>query len=287
MADALSHKSITRLKLTPLSIVHDLRTLHTQLLFNIDGCIQANMHVKPPLIKQIKETALKDKRYTKLVKEVRQNGKLGFTVDKDGMLIFQGRMCVPDNDKLKQPILKETHDSTFAMHPGGTTMCRDLKEHYWWRDRLTKSSHFLPVRMDYSLDQLAELYINEATNGQSERIIQVLEDMLRACVMEFEGSWDKYLLLIEFAYNSSYQSSIGMPPYEALYGWKCRTPLCWDEVGKRKLIGPNLMQQTEKKVRIIKDKLKAATDRQKSYVDLKRRDIEYNVRDKAFLKVSP
>ncbi|KAJ9135077.1 hypothetical protein P3X46_032296, partial [Hevea brasiliensis] len=66
--------------------------------------------------------------------------------------------------------------------------------------------------------------------GQSERVIQILEDMLRACVIEFEGSWDTHLPLIEFAYNNSYQSSIGMPPYEALYGRKCRTPLCWDDV---------------------------------------------------------
>jgi len=83
------------------------------------------------------------------------------------------------------------------------------------------------------------------TDGQSERVIQILEDMLRACVIEFEGSWDIHLPLIEFAYNNSYQSSIGMPPYEALYGRKCRTPLCWDEVGERKMIGPEIIQQTE------------------------------------------
>ena len=65
------------------------------------------------------------------------------------------------------------------------------------------------------------------TNGQSERLIQLLEDMLRGCVMEFIGSWDRYILLIEFAYNNSYQSSIGMKPYEALYGRRCRTPVCW------------------------------------------------------------
>jgi len=105
--------------------------------------------------------------------------------------------------------------------------------------------------------------------------------------MEFEGSWDKHLALIEFAYNNSYQSSIGMPPYEALYGRKCRTPLCWSEVGDRKLVGPEIVQQTEDKVKIIKDRLKISSDRQKSYADLKRHDIEYQVGDKVFLKVSP
>ncbi|KAJ9185061.1 hypothetical protein P3X46_004733, partial [Hevea brasiliensis] len=107
------------------------------------------------------------------------------------------------------------------------------------------------------------------------------------CVIEFEGSWDTHLPLIEFAYNNSYQSSIGMPPYEALYGRKYRTPLCWDDVGERKMIGPEIVQQTEEKIRVIKDRLKAALDRQKSYIDLKRRDIEYSVGEKVFLKVSP
>ncbi len=76
------------------------------------------------------------------------------------------------------------------------------------------------------------------TDGQSERVIQILEDMLRAYVIEYEGSWDTHLPLIEFAYNNCYQSSIRMPPFESLYGRKCKTSMCWDEVGKRKLIGP-------------------------------------------------
>ena len=74
------------------------------------------------------------------------------------------------------------------------------------------------------------------TDGQSERTIQTLEDMLRACVMEFKGSWDTHLALMEFAYNNSYQASIEMAPFEALYGRKCRTPVCWDEVGERRLV---------------------------------------------------
>ncbi|XP_075091874.1 uncharacterized protein LOC142172021 [Nicotiana tabacum] len=104
--------------------------------------------------------------------------------------------------------------------------------------------------------------------------------MLRACIIEFEGGWDKHLVLIEFAYNNSYQTSIGMLPYESLYGKKCRTPLCWSEVGERKIIGLEIVQHTEDKVKIIKDRLKIASDRQKSYADLKRREIEHQVGDK-------
>lgn len=169
-------------------------------------------------------------------------------------------------------------------------------------DKLTKLAHFLPIRMDYTLEKYAELYINEIvrlygvlisiisdrdlrftskfwkklhealstrlnfstafhpqTDGQSERVIQVLEDMLRSCAIEFEGSWERYLLLVEFAYNNSYHTSIKMAPYEALYGRKCRTPLCWIKLSEAKFIDLELIRQTEK-VKIIKERLKAATD---------------------------
>ena len=114
-------------------------------------------------------------------------------------------------------------------------------------------------------------------DGKSERLIQVLKDMLRGCVMEFSGSWDMYIPLIEFAYNNSFQSSIGMAPYEALYGRKCRTHVCWTELNEHKLIGPDIVKDTEEKVQVIRQRLKAASDRQKSYANLKRRYIEYNV----------
>ena len=117
------------------------------------------------------------------------------------------------------------------------------------------------------------------TDGQSERTIQTLEDMLRACVLEFKGSWDRHLPLMEFAYNNSYQSSIEMAPYEALYGRKCRTPLCWDEVGERKLSGPEIVQVTTDNVKVIRDRLKIAQDRQKSYADNRMRDLEFQVGD--------
>ena len=91
---------------------------------------------------------------------------------------------------------------------------------------------------------------------------------------------------MEFAYNNSYQASIGMTPYEALYGRRCRTPVCWIELNEHKVIGPDIVKDTEKKVQVIRQRLKAASDRKKSYVDIKMRDIEYEVGDKVFLKVS-
>ena len=162
-------------------------------------------------------------------------------------------------------------------------------------DKLTKSAHFIPVRMDYSMDRLAELYVKEIvrlhgvplsivsdrdprftsrfwnelqsalgtrlnfntafhpqTDGQSERLIQVLKDMLQGCVMEFPGSWDRYIPLMEFAYNNSYQASIGMAPYETLYGRRCRTLVCWTELNEHKMICPDIVKDTEEKVQVIR-----------------------------------
>ena len=110
--------------------------------------------------------------------------------------------------------------------------------------------------------------------------------MLRGCVIEFLGSWDMYIPLMEFSYNNSFQVSIGMAPYEALYGRKCRTLVCWMELNEHKVIGPDIVKDTEEKVQVIQKSLKAASDQQMSYADLKRRDIEYEVGDKVFLKVS-
>ncbi|KAK4404241.1 Transposon Ty3-G Gag-Pol polyprotein [Sesamum angolense] len=191
---------------------------------------------------------------------------------------------------------------------------------------LTKSTHFLPIQLGESLDKLAELYGSEImrldgvpyllcqteifdsphifgevykehwaqnyisvlqTDGQSERIIQTLECMMRACTMEFKGNWDDHLHLMEFAYNNSFHSSIGMAPYEALYGRRCRSPICSDIKGLRQLEGPELVQETVEKIQIVKKCLKVAQDRQKSYVGKHRMEMEYGIGDKVFPKVSP
>ena len=125
------------------------------------------------------------------------------------------------------------------------------------------------------------------SDGQSERTIQTLEDMLRSCVLQFKGHWNEYLPLAKFTYNNNYHSSIEMPPYEALYGKQCRTPLYWNETGERKLLGPDIMQTTVDKVNVIRVRLKAAQDRQKSYADKRRKDLEFEVEDRVFLKLSP
>ncbi|GJU19854.1 putative reverse transcriptase domain-containing protein [Tanacetum coccineum] len=125
------------------------------------------------------------------------------------------------------------------------------------------------------------------TDGQSKRTIQTLEDMLRACVIDFGNGWVKHLPLVEFSYNNSYHASIKAAPFEALYGRKCRSPVCWAEVGEVQLTGPEIVQETTEKIIQVKQRMQAARDRQKSYADLKRKPVEFQVGDKVMLKVSP
>ncbi|GJT84813.1 putative reverse transcriptase domain-containing protein [Tanacetum coccineum] len=111
--------------------------------------------------------------------------------------------------------------------------------------------------------------------------------MLRACVLDFGGSWDVHLPLVELSYNNSYHSSVRCVSFEALYSRKCRSPIMWAEVKEGHLIGLELVQETTKKISQIKDRLKAARDRQKSYADKRRKPLEFSVGDYVLLKVSP
>ncbi|TYK19215.1 pol protein [Cucumis melo var. makuwa] len=222
-----------------------------------------------------------------------------FFISSDGGLLFERRLCVPSDSAVKTELLYEAHSSPFSMHPGSTKMYQDLKRVNAPRQKpagllqplsipkwkLTKSAHFIPGKSTYTTSKWAQLYMSEIvrlhrvpvsivsdrdarftskflkglqaamgmrldfstafhpqTDGQTKRLNQVLEDMLRACALEFPGSWDSHLHLMEFAYNNSFQATIGMEPFEAL---------------------------------------------QKSYADVRRKDLEIDVGDKMFLKVAP
>ncbi|GKC73013.1 putative reverse transcriptase domain-containing protein [Tanacetum coccineum] len=125
------------------------------------------------------------------------------------------------------------------------------------------------------------------TDGQSERMIQTLEDMLRACMIDFGSGWDKHLPLAEFSYNNSYHASIKAAPFEALYGRKCRSHVCWSEVGDAQLTGPEMISETTEMIVQIKNRLLVARSRQKSYANVRRKPLEFEVGDKVMLKVSP
>ncbi|KAI3797454.1 hypothetical protein L1987_32711 [Smallanthus sonchifolius] len=125
------------------------------------------------------------------------------------------------------------------------------------------------------------------TDGQTEHTIQTLEDMLRACVIDFGNTWESHLPLVEFSYNNSYHTSIQAAPFEALYGRKYRSPICWAEVGDSQLTGPELVFETSEKIVQIRNRMAAARDRQKSYADKRRKPLEFQVDDMVLLKVSP
>jgi hypothetical protein len=116
---------------------------------------------------------------------------------------------------------------------------------------------------------------------------QILEDLLRACVLAYGSDWEKSLSYAEFTYNNSHQASLRMSPFEALYGRKCRTPLMWSETGERLYFGPDSIVEAEENVAKIRENLKIVQSRQKSYADKRRRDLSFEVGDHVYLKVSP
>ncbi|GJZ39595.1 putative reverse transcriptase domain-containing protein [Tanacetum coccineum] len=161
-------------------------------------------------------------------------------------------------------------------------------------DRLTKSIIFVPMRETDPIEKLARMYLKEEkalgtsldmsiayhpqTDGQSEKTIQNLKDMLRACVIDFGKVWVNHLPLVKFSYNNSCHASIKAAPFEALYGQKCHSPICWAKVRKVQLTGPEIVQERTEKIIQIKQRIQAARDRQKSYADLKRNPMEFQVR---------
>ncbi|KAH0738661.1 hypothetical protein KY290_037366 [Solanum tuberosum] len=375
--------------------VHRLAYLGVRFTDSAEGVIAVTSRAESSLMSEVKEKQDQDPILLELKANVQKQRVLAFEQRGDGVLRYQGRLCVPMIDGLQEKIMEEAHSSRYSIHPDSTKMYRDLREVYWWNgmkkgiaefvakcpncqqvkvehqrpgglaqrieplewkweminmdfitglprsrrqhdsiwvivDRMTKSAHFLPVKTTNTAEDYAKLYVQEIvrlhgvpisiisdrgaqftaqfwksfqkglgskvnlstafhpqTDGQAERTIQTLEDMLRACVIDFKGNWDDHLPLIEFAYNNSYHSSIQMAPYEALYGRRCRSPIGWFEVGEARLIGPDLVHQAMEKVKVIQERLKTAQSRQKSYTNVRRRALEFEVDDWVYLKVSP
>ncbi|XP_073020923.1 uncharacterized protein [Primulina eburnea] len=173
----------------------------------------ASLSAQPCLQETVKLNQDRDPALTKPKDQVREGKSQEHQIDDKGILWMKGRLCVPDNDNLRQEIMAEAHKSKFSVHPGSTKMYRDLKSSFWW-------------------------------NG------------MKRDVAEFVSR-------------------------------KCRSPLYWEEVGEKAIVGPELVQMTVDKVKIVREKLKAAQDRQKSWADLMRRPVEFNVGEKAYVKVSP
>ncbi|GJY14486.1 putative reverse transcriptase domain-containing protein [Tanacetum coccineum] len=235
--------------------------------------------------------------------------------------------------------MHESHKSKYSIHPGSDKMYQDLKKLYWWPnmkakiatyvskclmcakvkieyqkpyatdqdtiwviiDRLTKSTHFLPMREDDTLEKLTRQYLKEVVSRHGVSV-SIISDRNGKFTSHFWKTLNKALGTrldmsttyhpqtdgqMEFSYNNSYHTSIKAAPFEALYGRKCRSPICWAEVGDRHLTGLEIIHKMTKKIVQIKSCIQAARDRQKSYADIRQKSLEFQIGDKVMLKVSP
>ncbi|KAG7559452.1 Reverse transcriptase domain [Arabidopsis thaliana x Arabidopsis arenosa] len=208
-----------------------------------------------------------------LIKDSKVEGS-EYQVSANGTILVHGRVCVSRDENLRREILMFTPSRVDFMVGLPTSRTKDA---IWVIvDCLTKSAQSVHLSTAY----------HPQTDGQSERTIQTLEDLLRMCVLDWGGHWADHLGLVEFSYNISYLASIGMAPFEALYGRPCRTPLCWTQVGEMSLYDEGFVRKTSKKIWVLKLTMKEAQDRQKSYTDKRRRELEFEVGDRVYLKLA-
>ncbi|GKC33269.1 retrotransposon protein, putative, ty3-gypsy subclass, partial [Tanacetum coccineum] len=309
-------------------ILHDLERLDVELCVRGSGGYWASMRIESNLMLQIKEAQRDDGELWAIVQNVEDGKHTEFSVDDDGVVWFEDRLCVPNDQALREKVMTEAHSSPFTIHPGSTKMYRDLKQYFWWNgmkqdvatfvskcmtcqqvkiehqrasgllqpleipmwkwdeismdfvtglpttqkrhdaiwvvvDRLTKSAHFLPIRKNYGISKLAEIFRQEIVHSifgfiqrtiSRSRLIEILFirtiNILNTVSIKVKSvsysSWDEYLFLVEFAYNNSWHASIKA------------APICWDEVGERLIEGPELIEITNEKVAVAKEKLKEA-----------------------------
>ncbi|GJZ54264.1 putative reverse transcriptase domain-containing protein [Tanacetum coccineum] len=262
--------------------------------------------VKPKRVRamnMILQSSIKDRILTAQKEVVDESAGLQKGLDEmielrnDGVLYYLDRIWVPLKGDVRTLIMDEAYKSKYSIHPGADKMYYDLRDRYWWpgmkkdiaeyegiamdfvtkfprtssghdtiwviMDRLTKSAHFLPMHEDYKMERLARLYLNEIVTRYGVPI-SIISDR-----------------------DSHFTSSVRCAPFEALYGRKCRSSILWAEVREGQLIGHELVQETTKKISQIKDRLKAARDRQKIYADKRKKPLEFSVGDYVLLKVSP
>ncbi|GJY70263.1 putative reverse transcriptase domain-containing protein, partial [Tanacetum coccineum] len=258
IADALSRKE----QIKPLRVRALVMTLHPKL---------------PSKILEAQTEAIKEENIK--AENLRGMDK-AFEVCPDGTRCIKNRSWLPLFGNLRDLIMHESYKSKYSIYP----------------DRLTKSSHFITTRETDSMETLTRLYIREIVS-QHEVPISIILDrnshftsrfwQSMHSALDFGKGWERHLPLVEFSYNNSYQASIKAAPFEALYGRKCRSPICWAEVEDVQLIGPEIIHETTEKIVQIRQRLQAARDQQRSYANVRRKPLEFQVGDRVMLKVSP
>nr|GEW12465.1 putative reverse transcriptase domain-containing protein [Tanacetum cinerariifolium] len=212
-----------------------------------------------------------------------------FEIHTNGIRYHDKRIWLSLHGGLRDLIMHESHKSKYSIHPGSTKMYQDLRKFYWWPNMKADIATYVGQCLTCAKETLRKalgtqlnlsIAYHQETNGQSERTIQTLKDMLQACAIDFGNSWDRHLPLVEFSYNNSYHVIIKAAPFEALYGQKCRSPVCWSEVRDSQLTGLELICKMTEKIVQIKNRLVTARSCQKSYADVRRKPMEFEVGDK-------
>ncbi|KAI5436071.1 hypothetical protein KIW84_022495 [Lathyrus oleraceus] len=244
VADALSRKSLhlSMLMIREFELLEQFRDF-SLVCEATHSCVKLGMlKLTCGILDEIREGQKSDLKLVDVMTLINQDKGGDFRIDENGIMRCRDRVCVPDVADLRKRILEEGHRSGLSIHPGATKMYQDLRKMFWWQGLQSALGTKLRLSSTYHLQ----------TDGQTERTIQSLEDLLRSCVLEQGGNWDNFLPLIEFTYNNSFHSSIEMAPFEALY-----------------------------------EKMKASQSHQKSYHDKRRKALEFEKDEHVFLRVTP
>ncbi|GJV23654.1 putative reverse transcriptase domain-containing protein [Tanacetum coccineum] len=264
------------------------------------------MTLHPKLQSQILEAQTEAIKEESIKAENLQGMNKAFEVHPDGTRCIKNQSWLPLFDNLRDLIMHESYKLKYSIHLGSDKMYQDLKKRYWWPnmkaiiaeyvDRLTKSAHFIPTRETDSMETLARLYIMEIVSQYGVPISIILDHdshftsrfwQPMQSALDFGKGWERNLPLVEFSYNNSYPASIKAPPFEAFYGQKGRSPVYWAEVGDVQLIGPKIIHETTEKIVQIRQCLQVTRDRKRSYANVRRKPLEFQVENRVMLKVSP
>ncbi|GKF44291.1 reverse transcriptase domain-containing protein, partial [Tanacetum coccineum] len=214
----------------------------------------------------------------------------------DGTLCLHSRSWIPFYGDLRSVIMHESHKSKYSIHPSSEKMYQDVKKLYWWSNMKADIATYVSkcltcARVKAKHQRPSGLLVQpEIPEWKWDNITMDFITKLPKSPQGFDTIWvivDRLTKSAHFLPIHSYHASIKAAPYEALYGRKCRSPVCWAEVGEAQLTGPELIQETTEKIVLIKQRMQATHDRQKSYADRKRKLMEFEIRDRVMLKVSP
>ncbi|GJR40695.1 putative reverse transcriptase domain-containing protein [Tanacetum coccineum] len=208
----------------------------------------------------------------------------------DGTLCLNGRSWIPCQGNLRELIMNESHKSKYSVHPRSDKMYQDLKKLYWWPNmkaeiatyELTQWGELKRIILEGSSLESWSASFDYFCSEHSSLNLYLIEIFKRKPL-----GWDRHLPLVKFSYNNNYHTSIKAAPFEALYDRKCRSPICWAEVGDAQLTVLEIVHKTTEKIIQNKKHIQAARDKQKSYADRRRKPLEFEVGDKFMLKVSP